>query len=169
MDFKLSTIEDIDAIFKFYDWAVAFQKEKFNKHWKGFERGLIEKEIAESRQWKILVDNEIACVFAITFEDESIWKEKNNDKAVYFHRIVTNPKYRGQHFVKKIAEWGIAFAKENRLEYLRMDTWGDNMSLIDYYQQCGFDFIGIITPDFSNLPKHYEGITLSLFQIKVDN
>ena len=45
MDFKLSTIEDIDAIFKFYDWAVAFQKEKFNKHWKGFERSLIEKEI----------------------------------------------------------------------------------------------------------------------------
>ena len=77
MDFKLSTIEDIDAIFKFYDCAVAFQKEKFNKRWKGFERGLIEKEIAESRQWKILVDNEIACVFAITFEDESIWKEKN--------------------------------------------------------------------------------------------
>ena len=77
MDFKLSTIEDIDAIFKFYDWAVAFQKEKFNKHWKGFERSLIEKEVAERRQWKILVDNEIACVFAITFEDESIWKEKN--------------------------------------------------------------------------------------------
>ena len=169
MDFKPSTIEDIDEIFKFYDWAVAYQKEKFNKHWKGFERNLIEKEIVENRQWKICIDNEIACVFAITFEDESIWKEKNKDKAIYFHRIVTNPKYRGQHFVKKIAKWGNAFAKEKRLDYLRMDTWGDNTLLIDYYQKCGFDFIGIITPDFTNLPKHYEGITLSLFQIKVDN
>ena len=30
MDFKLSTIEDIDAIFKFYDWAVAQKKNSIN-------------------------------------------------------------------------------------------------------------------------------------------
>ena len=50
-----------------------------------------------------------------------------------------------------------------------MDTWGDNDSLIAYYQKCGFDFLGIITPDYDDLPKHYEGITLSLFEIKVNH
>jgi RimJ/RimL family protein N-acetyltransferase len=48
-----------------------------------------------------------------------------------------------------------------------MDTWGDNEKLIAYYQKCGFEFLGIITPDYNGLPKHYEGITLSLFEIKV--
>jgi ribosomal protein S18 acetylase RimI-like enzyme len=167
MTFKPSTILDIDEIFQFYDLAVAYQKTKFNKQWHGFDRDLVAKEISENRQWKVVIDGKVACVFAITFEDKSIWKEKNVDKAVYFHRIVTHPKYRGQHFVEKIVEWGILFAKEKELDFLRMDTWGDNESLIEYYQKCGFDFLGIITPDYDDLPKHYQGITLSLFQIKV--
>ena len=78
MTFEASTINDIDSIFQFYDMAVEYQKTKFNKHWKGFERDLVEKEISENRQWKIIINNEIACVFAITFEDENIWKEKND-------------------------------------------------------------------------------------------
>ena len=38
MTFEASTINDIDSIFQFYDMAVEYQKTKFNKHWKGFER-----------------------------------------------------------------------------------------------------------------------------------
>ncbi|HRL72228.1 MAG TPA: GNAT family N-acetyltransferase [Flavobacterium sp.] len=167
MTFEASTINDIDSIFQFYDMAVEYQKTKFNKHWKGFERDLVEKEISENRQWKIIINNEIACVFAITFEDENIWKEKNSDKAVYFHRIATHPKFKGQHFVEKIVAWGRLFAKEKNLDYLRLDTWGDNTELIDYYQKCGFEFLGITTPDYTGLPKHYDGITLSLFEINL--
>lgn len=168
MEFKPSTNQDIETIFAFYDLAIEYQKTKFNKHWMGFDRKLIEKEISEERQWKIIIDDEIACIFAITFEDESIWKEKNRDKAVYFHRIVTHPKFRGNNFVKEIAKWGLPFAVEKNLDFLRMDTWGDNEALIEYYQKCGFEFLGVITPEYSGLPKHYEGITLSLFEIEVN-
>lgn len=162
-----STLDDFDTIFEFYDRAIAYQKTKFNKQWQGFDSALIAKEIAENRQWKILIDNEVACVFAITFDDEAIWKEKSKDKAVYFHRIVSHDNYKGQNLVQDIVTWGKKFAKENNLDYLRMDTWGDNEKLIAYYQKCSFDFLGIITPNYDNLPKHYEGITLSLFEIKV--
>ncbi|MGO4904773.1 GNAT family N-acetyltransferase [Flavobacterium sp. W20_MBD1_R3] len=165
--FEPSTKQDIDKIFEFYDLAIAYQKTKFHKQWQGFERSLVTKEIAENRQWKVLINGEIGCIFAITFEDESIWKEKNVDQAVYFHRIVTHPKFRGQHFVEKIIKWGMLFAKEKKLDFLRMDTWGDNESLIEYYQKCGFNFLGVITPEYKGLPKHYDGITLSLFQIEI--
>jgi ribosomal protein S18 acetylase RimI-like enzyme len=168
MTFKASTINDIETIFEFYDIAVEYQKTKFNKHWQGFETELIKKEIAENRQWKIIIDDKIVCVFALTFEDESIWKEKNSDKAVYFHRIVTHPDFKGQNFVMKIIAWGKQFAKEKKLDYLRLDTWGDNIELINYYKKCGFEFLGIITPDYNGLPKHYDGITLSLFEIEVN-
>lgn len=168
MKIEPSTTSDFNTIFEFYDLAVAYQKTKFNKHWMGFDADLVRKEIAETRQWKIVIDNEIACVFAITFEDKSIWKEKNRDKAVYFHRIVTHPAFKGQQFVKKIVDWGLAFAKEKKLDYLRLDTWGDNEELIRYYQQSGFEFLGVISPDYNGLPKHYDGITLSLFQIKIE-
>jgi ribosomal protein S18 acetylase RimI-like enzyme len=162
-----STIEDIDAIFSLYDAAISFQKTKFDKYWQGFERSLIEKEIEENRQWKIVVDEKIACIFAITYEDELIWREKSKEPAIYIHRIVTNPAFRGQNYVKNIVDWAKGFCKNNSKQFIRMDTWGDNHKLIDYYQSCGFAFLGLITLTKSdNLPKHYEGACLSLFEIK---
>ena len=127
------------------------------------------KKNTENRQWKIMVNDEVACVFAITFEDESTWKEKNINKAVYFYRIVTHPNFRGKKFVEKIIVWGKKLGKEKNLNFLRIDTWGDNDALINYYQQCGFSFLRIITPDYKNLSRHYEGINLSLFEIDLKN
>ena len=64
-----STLEDLATIFEFYDHAVAHQKKVSDKHWKGFDPELITQEIAESRQYKILVDGEVGCVFVVTFND----------------------------------------------------------------------------------------------------
>jgi hypothetical protein len=58
-----------------------------------------------------------------------------------------------QQFVKKL--WIGAWLP--KLDCLRLDTWGDNEELSDYYQQCGFTFLGVITPDYNGLPKHYDG------------
>ena len=163
-----SSLEDIDSIFKLYDEAISFQKTKFNKHWQGFERSLVENEISENRQWKIVIDEQIACIFAITHEDALIWGEKNNDSAIYIHRIVTNPIYRGNNFVKVIVDWGKDFCKKYSKQFIRMDTWGDNDALIAHYTNCGFDFLGLTTLQKSEgLPKHYERACLSLFEIKI--
>jgi ribosomal protein S18 acetylase RimI-like enzyme len=168
MEIINSTAADIDTIFSLYDAAVAFQKTKFDKHWLAFDREMVEKEIAENRQWKIMDGNQVAGIFAIAYEDPFIWKEKNSDPSVYIHRIVTHPSYRGRHFVKLIIEWAKTHAKSMGKEYIRMDTWGDNEKLIEYYAQCGFTFLGSITPTASNqLPQHYSAIFLSLFEIKL--
>jgi ribosomal protein S18 acetylase RimI-like enzyme len=162
-----SAAEDIDLIFWFYDAAIEHQKKVFNKHWKGFDHDLVEREINENRQWKIVLDGQVACVFAITFNDPSIWGERDQNDAIYIHRIVTHPDFRGRNFVKHIVGWAKEYAHAQGRQYVRLDTWGDNEKLIQLYQNAGFDFLGIITPDFSNLPKHYYGITLSLFEIKL--
>ena len=164
-----SNIDDIDTIFTLYDAAVAFQKTKFDKHWLSFDRKLVEKEIAEKRQWKIMETGEVACIFAIAYQDPFIWKERDGDPSVYIHRIVTHPDYHGRQYIKTIIEWARKHAKETRKEYIRMDTWGDNEALIKYYVACGFNFLGTIVPTASDdLPKHYSTIFLSLFEIKVE-
>ena len=168
MTILASTLADLDLIFHFYDLAVAYQKTKFHKHWLPFDRKMIETEVIENRQFKIMEDDTVACVFAITYSDPHIWKERNADKAVYIHRIVTHPSFRGRNYVKLIVQWARRHVSENKLNYIRMDTWGDNDSLINYYVQCGFGFMGIIVPEPSDeLPSHYSAITLSLFEIKV--
>jgi hypothetical protein len=57
-----STANDIDQIFGLYKVATDFQKSKFIVQWPQFERSLIEKEIAELRQWKLIIDGQVACV-----------------------------------------------------------------------------------------------------------
>ena len=162
-----SQISDIETIFQFYDMAIAHQKKVFNKHWQGFSRSLVETEIAENRQYKILVKGEVACIFAVTFEDKLIWGDQDVD-SIYIHRIVTHPEFRGYSFVKEIIKWAKAFAPLNGIKYIRMDTWADNEKLLAYYTGCGFDYVGVVTmQETEGLPKHYEGISLSLFEIKV--
>ena len=164
-----STPEDISTIFTLYDAAVEFQKTVFNKQWEGFERSLIETEIRENRQWKIVIDGQIACIFAITFNDPLIWNEKDADPAIYIHRIVTNPQFRGGAYVKEIVKWAKEYVKTISKKYIRMDTWGDNEKLRVYYVSCGFNYLGItVMKNTEGLPKHYEGLSLSLFEIEVD-
>lgn len=168
MQFLNSTTEDFDEIFRLYDAAIEFQKAKFHRAWLPFDRAMINREIDEKRHWKILLDDKIACIFSVTFEDPFIWKEKSGEPAIYIHRIVTNPEFRGQKFVPKITDWAREYAPAVGKKFIRMDTWGDNQKLRDYYIDCGFEFLGVITPTASvDLPKHYDGITLSLFEIKL--
>jgi GNAT superfamily N-acetyltransferase len=163
-----STVNDFDRIIELYDAAITYQKTKFKRNWQRFNDEMIRKEISERRQWKIIMNNEIACIFATAFSDPHIWKERNADPSVYLHRIVTNPSYRGNHFIRHIIDWARSYGKDNQLEYVRMDTWGDNDELVRYYQQCGFTLLGTVTPEETGeLPKHYSCITLALLEIKL--
>lgn len=163
-----STPDDIDIIFELYDEAVKFQKTVFNKQWQGFERSLVETEISEGRQWKIIVEGQVVCIFAITFSDPLIWNEKDKDPAIYIHRIVTNPEFRGGAYVKEIVKWSKDYARSINKKYVRMDTWGDNEKLKEYYVSCGFEYLGQTRMEnTAGLPKHYEGLSLSLFEIQL--
>lgn len=159
---------DIDTIFDLYKKATAFQKQHTSRSWLGFERALVLKEISEGRQWKIVVDNEIACVFVTGFNDPHIWKEKDADPAVYLHRIATNPDFRGRGLVKSIVEWTKGHARENGKKFIRMDTGSGNEKLNNYYISCGFNYLGItgVDPE-ADLPLHYKMGDYSLFEIEL--
>ena len=168
MEIINSTKDDIDAIFKLYDAAIAFQKKVFNKHWQGFDVSLVEKEISENRQYKIVDEDTIVCIFVIAFNDAYIWGERDITPSLYIHRIVTNPLFRGNSYVKSITDWAMEYGRNNGKQFVRMDTWGDNQKLIDYYSKNGFTFLGLTDKiNDGNLPKHYQGIQLGLFEIAI--
>jgi hypothetical protein len=121
------TIEDVDEIFGLYKIATDFQKTRFISHWPEFEKQMVQTEIAENRQWKLIINEKIACVWATTFSDPQIWEERNNDPAMYIHRIATNPGFRGQNLVSEIVDWARIYGKENKKRFIRMDTTGENL------------------------------------------
>jgi len=171
MTIQNSILTDIDEIFRLYGVASDYQRSK--QHvvvWPKFEREMVVTEITENRQWKLLIDGQIACVWVTTFSDEQIWEERNADPAVYIHRIATNPDFRGQNWVEHIVNWAKKFARKNNKEYVRLDTIGENLKLIEHYTKNGFEFLGMFgMKNTDGLPEHYENGKAALFEIKVDS
>tara|TARA_R110000868_G_scaffold121097_4_gene321352 strand:- start:6688 stop:7197 length:510 start_codon:yes stop_codon:yes gene_type:complete len=164
-----SITTDIDEIFSLYDIASAYQKTKNVVIWPNFERQLVETEVAENRQWKLIIDDQIACIWAITFNDPEIWEERDVDAAIYIHRIATNPNFRAHNFVKTLVDWAKQYAKSIKKDYIRLDTLGNNTGLIAHYTRAGFDFLGMYDlQSTAGLPQHYQDTKgCCLFQIKL--
>ena len=161
--------EDIDEIFRLYKIASEYQKSKQTVVvWPEFKKQLVETEIAENRQWKLIIDEEIACVWATAFNDEQIWEERNADAAIYIHRIATNPNFRGKNFVAIIVEWARGYAKNKGKNFVRLDTLGNNTKLIEHYTNAGFRFLGMFDLKNTNgLPDHYHNVPACLFEIQL--
>jgi ribosomal protein S18 acetylase RimI-like enzyme len=168
MDIRNSSIQDIDAIFELYGMASAHQKaQKTVVVWPDFDRDMVATEIAENRQWKLVIDGQIACVWATTFSDAQIWEKRNADPAVYIHRIATNTAFRGRNLVATIVLWARQYAQAAGKKFIRLDTIGNNTKLIDLYVRAGFTFLGLYQlTNTSDLPAHYQsGLPACLFEI----
>lgn len=164
-----STIADIPEIFRLYKLATDFQKLKFPENlWPEFDKELIMNEVVENRQFKVIIEDKIACIWAITFSDPQIWEDSENDASIYIHRIATNPEFRGNNFVQTIVNWSKNYARKQHKQFIRMDTCGKNERLIHHYKNCGFDFLGMKKlKNTSELPSHYDNADVCFFEISL--
>lgn len=165
-----SKIDDIPEIFRLYKLATDYQKIKFPGNiWPEFDLEFITTEVLENRQFKIVIDDKIACIWAITYNDAQIWEEKENNDAIYLHRIATNPDFKGNNFVQIIADWSKDFARQQNKKFVRMDTCGQNDRLINHYKKCGFQFLGMKRlKDSTGLQKHYQDADVCYFEIELN-
>ena len=170
MTISNSNLDDIPEIFRLYELAREYQKIKFPGNlWPEFEENFIATEVIENRQFKIVIEDQIACIWAITYNDAQIWEEKENDDAIYLHRIATNPDFRGHNFVQLISEWSKEFGKKQNKKFIRMDTCGQNNRLINHYKSCGFQFLGMKKlKDSSGLQEHYQNADVCFFEIPLN-
>ena len=157
MVIKNCAFTDSDFILELYDAAMELQTQKNMVVWPRFEKSFVEKEIEEQRQWKLMIGDEIACNWAITFEDKEIWGEKDLNDSIYIHRITTHPAFRGKRFIDAIVGWAKEYAASKGKQYIRLDTLGNNTRLIKHYTSAGFNFLGMFKlTDTQNLPAHYQ-------------
>ncbi|WP_299103552.1 GNAT family N-acetyltransferase [uncultured Winogradskyella sp.] len=164
MKIKNSELTDVSKIFDLYRIATDYMKSKNQVYWPVFPKELVVSEIEENRQWKLLIDDKIACIWATTLNDELIWGNKK-DPSLYIHRITTNPEFRGQNLVEKLIEWANKFGKSKNLKFIRMDTVGLNKGLIEHYEKLGFEFLGAKRLENTNeLPEHYKNGKVCYFQ-----
>ena len=162
-----STKEDIPEIFRLYKLATDLQKIKFpDSHWPEFDELMVMRELLEKKQYKLLIENRIACIWAIRYSDPKIWEIDDGSSAVYIHRIAADPNFRGKKLVEVIADWAKNFAHDQNRRFIRMDTCGKNERLITHYTNCGFRFLGIKKLKCTlGLPSHYKNSDVCFFEI----
>lgn len=157
MDIRTCTPDDVGQILLLYEFARQLQQEREMVVWPYFDKTFLENEIHEQRQWKLVINDQIACNWAITYNDKEIWGEKDNNNSIYIHRIATHAHFRGNRFIHNIVQWAKGYASQKERQFVRLDTLGNNIRLIQHYTSAGFNFLGIHRlTNTATLPLHYQ-------------
>lgn len=163
-----TSLADLDFIYSLFEEAIDYIKKKNYVGWTTYDKNFIKQDIKNKLQFKIVENNEILCVFSICFSDILIWREMEKSDAIYLHRIVVNPLFKGRKQFEKILSWTIEFAKEKELKHIRMDTWAENPIIIEYYKSYGFQILeNYTTPNTPKLPAQHRNLKVALLEMKL--
>lgn len=161
-----TTRDDLDIILWIFQQAIDLQGKSGYKVWEGIDKITLLKDIDNGHQYKIVKDSKVLCIFSVQYKDPFIWRERDQDDAIYLHRVVVNPDYKGQKQFLKVLNWAKEVAEERNLRFVRMDTWADNEKIIEYYKSFGFEFFeNYTTADTPELPVHNRNLNVALLEI----
>ncbi len=163
-----TTAADLEFVYWLFDEAIAYQQRKGFSGWTSYDKAHLHQEVTDQRQFKIVYNGVIVCIYSICLSDRLIWRTRENGDAVYLHRIVVNPHFKGRRLFGKILEWAIDYGVAHNLKYIRMDTWADNPGIIAYYGQFGFTLLETYTtPDTPELPIQHRDLHVALLEYAI--
>src|SRR5689334_16575738 len=121
-DVQNTNMNDVDTVFTFFEHSIRYQEKHGYPVWKNYDRNAVIEDIRTGNHYKVVRDSEIAIVFSVCYTDKIIWQELEKGDALYLHRIVVNPDFKGQKLFGNILNWAIDECKRRNLKYVRMDT-----------------------------------------------
>lgn len=161
-------MSDLEKVFELFERSINYQERKGYPVWRNYDKNAIVKDIEDGNQYKIVVDSETAIVFSVRYADKVIWRDLDQGDSIYLHRIVVNPEFKGQKLFGEILNWVIGHSKQKGLHSIRMDTWAENPTIIEYYKSFGFTFVeNYTTPDSEELPVHNRNLALTLLEYRL--
>lgn len=165
-----TTKDDWEKVWWLFEQAMELQGKNGYKVWNEIDKVGLEKDIENKLQYKMRNGTDILCIFSIQYSDPYIWRERDRNDAIYLHRIVVNPAFKGQKQFEKVLNWARQFARQNNKRYIRMDTWADNAKIIDYYRSFGFKFIeNYQTANAAELPVQNRNLQVALLEMELND
>jgi GNAT superfamily N-acetyltransferase len=160
-----SSQSNVSAFLDFWNSAISYQRTKNLPLWPPYPEAMISEEIDSGLHFSAyFADGDLAGYFSVALSDALIWEEEQGN-AIYIHRMCVNPNRRGSNLASSVLVWAYQHAFSLGRNFVRMDTWGDNKRLVDYYVKSGFRYIGdrrlgVVL----DLPPHYSNTNLALFE-----
>ena len=166
MNVEPASIRDLSRIQEAYAEGRRRQQESSTLVWPVFSDESLMSEIRERKLFCIMDNDTMIGTFAITYEDQAVWGDRERGAHVYLHRISRSPSGTSRGLLHSVVNWACAHSRELQREGIRMDTAAASRKLISYYEQAGFVVVGqhVIGPD-PTLPAHYHGTEVALFEM----
>ena len=160
-----TTRKDLPDILWLFEEAMRLQGKDGYIVWNKIDKTGLENDIDNNLQFKMIKGNEVLCIFSVQYSDPFIWRDLDQNNAIYLHRIVVNPRFRGKKLFEKVLNWSVNLVRQKKLKYIRMDTWADNAKIIDYYKSFGFRFIeNYRTSNTPELPIQNRNLHVALLE-----
>lgn len=97
----------------------------------------------------VLLENStlVGCICISTLMDAFYeplkWLTPNKNN-LYIHRLAVHPKCQGKGYAQRLMSFAEAYAKENRFNSIRLDTFSQNLRNMKFYEQRGYERLGLI-------------------------
>ena len=89
-------VKRLKKIFELFDDSITYQEKNGYPVWRNYDKDAIVKDIENKNQYKVVVDSKTTIVFSVRYTDKVIWRDLDKGDSIYLHRIVVNPKFKGQ-------------------------------------------------------------------------
>src|ERR1043165_4214498 len=97
-----TTPKDLAFVYELFDLSVKYQEARGYPSWKNYDKGALTQDVENKQQYKVIIDTQIGIVFSVRYNDKVIWREMDQGDAIYLHRIVVNPAFKGQKLFGQI-------------------------------------------------------------------
>lgn len=151
LNFRKSTLADIDAAVKIADQGKALLKSRGVNQWQRGtypDRNVFENDVKNGIGYVVCNDDEVVAVCAVTFTEEPSYKNltsgewKTSDEQVYatIHRSAVKTDFRGHGVFGFLVQSVMALAKEQNAASIRIDTHEDNLSMQGALKKSNFEY-----------------------------
>lgn len=100
----------------------------------------VKAEMARKPIYVAKLGDEVVGTVSLTWEDHRVWGNQP-PVAGYIHRLAVKQGFHGQNLGKRIIDWALATAAQNKKEFLRLDCASENTNLCKYYEGLGFKLV----------------------------
>lgn len=161
-------IKDLNRVCQLWEDAIHFQKSKGFPEYKWDDREKQKQSILKKDHYKLMLRDEIIGVFNLQTSDKIVWREMDKNDAIYLHGVLVDSKYKGQKVFQNVMDLLVSYTQKQNRRFIRLDTWANNPSLINYYKKFGFDVVEEFqTPQSPKVPLNCRGNKVVLMEYDI--
>lgn len=139
-----ATHKDLEEIYKLTKSCAEHLIAQNIFQWNEFypSKKVLQTDIDLKQIYKLEIENKLVGIIVLTeikdIEYKNVkWLTKNHQN-LYIHRLAVHPKFQGKGFAQQLMNFAEDFARKNKYNSLRLDTFSQNKRNQKFYKNRGY-------------------------------